>query len=42
MKEMTHERKTRVLIRGDFTNPGVEVIANTPTSLPSSRELSKK
>lgn len=35
MKEMTHERKTRVLIRGDFTNPGVEVIANTPTSLPS-------
>ena len=35
MKEMTQERKTRVLLRGDFTNPGVEVVANTPSLLPS-------
>ena len=33
MKEREKERETRVLLRGDFTNPGEIVIADTPSTL---------
>ena len=33
MKEREKERETRVLLRGDFTNPGEMVIADTPSRL---------
>ena len=33
MKEREKQRETRVLLRGDFTNPGEIVIADTPSTL---------